>query len=84
MAGVARRDALTVIEDRAARLGAPLLAYGQHWHVGEERGRLIYQDDTGLETEFIVVELCRQLLGNDWQETFLRKLNSNGIERVLL
>ena len=40
--------ALEVIEDRAARLGAPVLAYGQHWHVTEERGRLIYQDETGL------------------------------------
>ena len=41
-------DALEVIEDRAARLGAPVLAYGQHWHVSEERGRLVYQDDSGL------------------------------------
>lgn len=41
-------DALDVIESRAARVGAPLLAHGQHWHVGEERGRLVYQDDTGL------------------------------------
>jgi dihydrofolate synthase/folylpolyglutamate synthase len=40
--------AMDVIEARAARLGAPLLAYGQHWHVTEEHGRLIYQDDTGL------------------------------------
>ncbi len=40
--------ALDVIEARAARLGAPLLAQGQHWHVTEERGRLIYQDETGL------------------------------------
>ncbi len=41
-------EAMDVIEARAARLGAPLLAYGQHWHVWEERGRLIYQDETGL------------------------------------
>ena len=40
--------ALEVIEATANRLGAPLLAYGQHWHVYEERGRLIYQDETGL------------------------------------
>jgi len=39
---------LEVIEARAQALGAPLLAYGQHWHVGEEHGRLIYQDETGL------------------------------------
>jgi dihydrofolate synthase/folylpolyglutamate synthase len=41
-------EALEVIEAVAARHGAPLLAHGQHWHVSEERGRLIYQDETGL------------------------------------
>lgn len=41
-------EAMDVIEAKAARLGALLLAYGQHWHVSEERGRLIYQDDRGL------------------------------------
>ena len=40
--------ALDVIERQAARVGAPLLIHGQHWHVGEERGRLVYQDETGL------------------------------------
>lgn len=40
--------ALAEIEARAARLGAPLLAHGQHWHAVEERGRLIFQDETGL------------------------------------
>ncbi|WP_439124542.1 bifunctional folylpolyglutamate synthase/dihydrofolate synthase [Marivita sp.] len=46
--GPQHEDAMDVIEAQAARLGAPLLAYGQHWHVGEERGRLVYQDETGL------------------------------------
>jgi len=41
-------EAMDVIEATAQRLGAPLIAYGQHWHVFEERGRLIYQDETGL------------------------------------
>lgn len=41
-------EALDVIEQRAAQLGAPLLVYGQHWHVTEEYGRMIYQDETGL------------------------------------
>ncbi|MEL6595540.1 MAG: folylpolyglutamate synthase/dihydrofolate synthase family protein [Pseudomonadota bacterium] len=40
--------AMDVIETRAARMGAPLMAYGQQWHVWEEHGRLIYQDETGL------------------------------------
>jgi dihydrofolate synthase/folylpolyglutamate synthase len=41
-------EGLAVIEARAARMGAPVLAFGQHWHVGEDRGRLIFQDETGL------------------------------------
>ncbi|MGR3515309.1 MAG: bifunctional folylpolyglutamate synthase/dihydrofolate synthase [Paracoccaceae bacterium] len=41
-------EALEVIEAEAARYGAPVIAAGQHWHVGEERGRLIYQDEHGL------------------------------------
>lgn len=40
--------ALEVIERQAARMGAPLLAHGQHWHVTTERGRLVYQDERGL------------------------------------
>lgn len=43
-----QEDAMDVIEACAERVGAPLLAHGQHWHVGEERGRLVYQDETGL------------------------------------
>ncbi|MDO6584852.1 folylpolyglutamate synthase/dihydrofolate synthase family protein [Salipiger sp. 1_MG-2023] len=41
-------EAMQVIEARAARLGAPLLAHGQHWQVWEERGRLVFQDENGL------------------------------------
>ena len=41
-------DAAEVIEAKAASLGAELIAQGQHWHVSEERGRLVYQDETGL------------------------------------
>lgn len=40
--------ALVVIENNAARLGAPILAHGQHWHIGPDRDRLTYQDETGL------------------------------------
>ena len=41
-------DAMEVIEARAEKLGAPMLVQGQHWDAWEERGRLIYQDETGL------------------------------------
>ena len=46
--GPQTEEAMEVIEQTAARLGAPLIAHGQHWHVAEENGRLIYQDETGL------------------------------------
>ncbi|MBY6135869.1 bifunctional folylpolyglutamate synthase/dihydrofolate synthase [Nocardioides marinus] len=41
-------EAMEVIEATAARLGAPLIAYGQQWHVTQERGRLVFQDERGL------------------------------------
>jgi dihydrofolate synthase / folylpolyglutamate synthase len=41
-------EAMAVIEAQARRLQAPLHAAGQEWHVGVERGRLVYQDDRGL------------------------------------
>jgi len=41
-------EAMAVIEQQAKRERAPLHAAGQQWHVGVERGRLVYQDDRGL------------------------------------
>ncbi|MEW6641082.1 MAG: folylpolyglutamate synthase/dihydrofolate synthase family protein [Pseudomonadota bacterium] len=41
-------EAAGVIEAAAARARAPLHAAGQHWHVGVEHGRLVYQDERGL------------------------------------
>ena len=41
-------DGLNVIEARAARLGAPIITHGQQWHVVEEAGRMVFQDETGL------------------------------------
>jgi dihydrofolate synthase/folylpolyglutamate synthase len=41
-------EAMAVIEQQARRLRAPLHAAGQQWHVGVERGRLVYQDERGL------------------------------------
>ncbi|KAG1715151.1 Dihydrofolate synthase/folylpolyglutamate synthase [Nymphon striatum] len=41
-------EAMDVIEQTAARLGAPVHAYGQSWHVGTEHERLVFQDETGL------------------------------------
>ena len=41
-------EALEVIEATAARVGAPLIIHGQHWHVTTEAGRLVFQDERGL------------------------------------
>ncbi len=49
-----------------------------------QQGLAKYQTDTGLKTDYIVVELANRLLGSDWQETFLMQVQAGGIERVLL
>lgn len=41
-------EAMDVIDEKASKLGAPLLVHGQHWQVWEERGRLVFQDENGL------------------------------------
>src|SRR6201999_2807743 len=41
-------EAMVVIEQQARRMRSPLYAAGQQWHVGVERGRLVYQDERGL------------------------------------
>jgi dihydrofolate synthase / folylpolyglutamate synthase len=46
--GPQTEEGLAVIEARAARMGAPVLVCGQHWHVSEDRHRLIFQDENGL------------------------------------
>jgi dihydrofolate synthase/folylpolyglutamate synthase len=41
-------EGLAVIEARAARLGVPLMVRGQHWHCFADRGRMVFQDESGL------------------------------------
>jgi len=45
--GPQQDEARMVIEARARRLGAPLMAHGRQWHVREERDGLIYRDEAG-------------------------------------
>ncbi|MCU0836063.1 MAG: DUF3683 domain-containing protein [Chromatiaceae bacterium] len=49
-----------------------------------QQGLAKYTDETGLKTDYIVVELAQRLLGKGWQERFLRQVAEGGIERVLL
>jgi FAD/FMN-containing dehydrogenase/Fe-S oxidoreductase len=49
-----------------------------------QQGLARYADETGLKTDYIVVELAEKRLGHRWQEAFIEKLKAGGIERVLL
>ncbi len=49
-----------------------------------QQGLMRYRDDTGMETDYIVVEMANHLLGEGWQERFVTAVNAGGIERVLL
>jgi FAD/FMN-containing dehydrogenase/Fe-S oxidoreductase len=43
-----------------------------------------YGDVTGMEADYIVVEIARHRLGQNWMADFVRSANAGGIERVLL
>ncbi len=43
-----------------------------------------YADDTGMDTDYIVVEMMKELHGEKWQVEFTDKVTSGGIEKVLL
>jgi FAD/FMN-containing dehydrogenase/Fe-S oxidoreductase len=49
-----------------------------------QQGLARYQDDTGLDVDYIVVELAKHKLGKDWQSRFIKAVKDGGIERVLL
>ena len=48
------------------------------------QGLARFADDTGAQADYIVVELARRLLGENWLPEFVKKANTGGIERVLL
>ncbi|MCK4833704.1 MAG: DUF3400 domain-containing protein, partial [Gammaproteobacteria bacterium] len=43
-----------------------------------------YTDDTGLKTDYVVIEMANQMYGKDWEKQFIQKANDGGIEKVLL
>ena len=49
-----------------------------------QQGLARYADDTGITTDYIVVELANKLLGAQWQSGFIAKARMGGIEQVLL
>jgi len=48
------------------------------------QGLARYGDDTGVDADYIVVEMAKHLLGPDWMKQYVEKANHGGIERVLL
>ncbi len=43
-----------------------------------------YQQETGVKADYIVVELAKRLLGDDWLDSYLTRIQQGGIEKVLL
>jgi len=43
-----------------------------------------YSDDAGTDADYVVVEIARHVLGEDWIPEFVRAANAGGIERVLV
>ena len=43
-----------------------------------------YDDDAGTEADYVVVEMARRLLGDDWLADYVRRAGTGGIERVLV
>ncbi len=49
-----------------------------------QQGLSRYEKQTGITTDYIVVELARLNYGENWQQVFVGKINNGGIEKVLL
>jgi Fe-S oxidoreductase len=43
-----------------------------------------YRDDAGVQADYIVVEIAKHVLGENWMAEYVVKANRGGIERVLL
>jgi len=49
-----------------------------------QQGLIRYQESTGLEVDYLVVEMVKKVQGEQWQQQFLDKVNEGGMEQVLL
>ncbi len=43
-----------------------------------------YDEDGGTRADYLVVEMARRLLGDNWLADYVARANNGGIERVLL
>jgi Fe-S oxidoreductase len=72
------------IEEGVAKLGADGTAKILTSCPSCLQGLSRYREDAAIEADYIVVELARHLLGEDWLDRYVGAANSGGIERVLL
>lgn len=49
-----------------------------------QQGLERYSESTGLNTDYIVVELLKQRHGENWAQEFIERVQHGGIERILL
>jgi hypothetical protein len=43
-----------------------------------------YSEDAGTTADYIVVEIAKHLLGENWMPDYVAQANNGGIERVLV
>ena len=43
-----------------------------------------YDEDAGTDADYIVVEIAKHLLGENWMPEYVQAANQGGIERVLV
>ncbi len=48
------------------------------------QGLARYGEDTGVQADYIVVEMAKYLLGENWMQEYVANVNNGGIEKVLL
>ena len=48
------------------------------------QGLARYGDDTGITADYIVVEMAKHILGDNWMQEYVERVNNGGIEKVLL
>ena len=48
------------------------------------QGLARYSDDANTDPDYIVVELAKNLLGQNWMADYINQANNGGIEKVLL
>jgi Fe-S oxidoreductase len=48
------------------------------------QGLIRYGEDTGIEADYIVVEMAKHILGDNWMQEYVERVNNGGIEKVLL